>query len=117
MRRARGKGVGGTVMSIAGMVRIRLAALDIDINAVTPCSEVAGLLDDDANTHKGSTSATVIATLAAINILKERRRRRFVVVVGGTEPRRDAYKGIVHDDEKTNAVEVIPCQRTPGLCH
>lgn len=63
-------------------------------------------LDDEANTHKGSTSATVIATLAAISILKERRRRRFVVV-GGTELRRDAYKGIVHDDEKTNAVEAI----------
>jgi hypothetical protein len=48
----------------------------------------------------------VIATLAAINILKERRRRRFVAV-GETELRRDAYKGMVHDDEKTNAVEAI----------
>lgn len=66
---------------------------------------LTGLLDDDANTHKGSTSATVIATLAAINILKERRRRRFAVVVGS--PRRDAYKGTVHEDEKTNAVEAI----------
>jgi hypothetical protein len=47
----------------------------------------------------------VIATLAAINVLKERRRRRFVEVVG--DPRRDAYKGIVHADEKTNAVEAI----------
>ena len=64
---------------------------------------LTGPLDDDANTHKGSTSTTVIATLAAINVLKERRRRRFVVVV--VDPRRDAYKGIVHDDEKTNAVE------------
>jgi hypothetical protein len=63
-------------------------------------------LGDEANTHKGSTSATVIAILAAINALKERRRRRFVVV-GGTEPRRDAYKGTVHDDEKTNAVVAI----------
>jgi hypothetical protein len=61
--------------------------------------------DDDANTHKGSTSATVIATLAAINVLKERRRRRFVEVVG--DARRDAYKGTVHADEKTNAVEAI----------
>jgi hypothetical protein len=66
---------------------------------------LTGPLDDDANTHRGSTSATVIATLAAINVLKERRRRRFVVVIGS--PRRDAYKGIVHDDEKTNAVEAI----------
>jgi len=112
-RIAYGKGVGGTVMSIAGMVSIRLAALDIDMATITPCSEMLGPLDDDANTHKGSTSATVIPTLAAINVLKERRRRRFVVVVG--DPRRDAYKGIVHDDEKMNAVEVIPCQRTPGL--
>lgn len=66
---------------------------------------LTGPLDDDANTHKGSTSATAIATLAAINVLKERRRRRFVVVEAG--PRRDAYKGIVHDDEKTNAVEAF----------
>jgi hypothetical protein len=48
----------------------------------------------------------VIATLAAINVLKEERRRRFVAA-GGIEPRRDAYKGIVHDDEKTNAVVAI----------
>ncbi len=68
---------------------------------------LTGPLGDDPKTHKGSTSATVIATLAAIRILNERRRRRFVVVVGGTEPRRDAYKGIVHDDEKINAVEAI----------
>ena len=41
MRRgAYGKGVGGTVMSIAGMVSIRLAALDIDITAITPFSEM-----------------------------------------------------------------------------
>lgn len=123
MRRiAYGEGVGGTVMSIAGMVSIRLAALDIDMTAINPCSEMScfrsvniviktdtrmltGPLDDDANTHKGNTSATVIATLAAISVLKERRRRRFVVVEGG--PRRDAYKGIVHDDEKTNAVEAF----------
>ena len=65
-------------------------------------------LDDEANTHKGSTSATVIATLAAISILKEWRRRRLTtMVVAGTELRRDAYKGIVHDDEKTNAVEAV----------
>jgi hypothetical protein len=63
-------------------------------------------LDDEAKTHRGSTSATEIATLAATNILKERRRRRFVAV-GGFELRKDAYKGIVHDDEKTNAVEAI----------
>jgi hypothetical protein len=66
---------------------------------------LTGPLDDDANTHKGRTSAAVIATLVAINVLKERRRRRFVVVVG--DPLRDAYRGIVHDDEKTNAVEAI----------
>jgi hypothetical protein len=52
----------------------------------------------------GNTSATATATLAAINILKERRRGRFVAV-GGTEPRRAAYRGSVHDDEKTNVVE------------
>jgi hypothetical protein len=67
---------------------------------------LTGLLGEEANTHKGSTSTTVIATLAAINVLKERRRRRFVVV-GEPEPRRDAYKGTVHDDEKTNAVVAI----------
>lgn len=39
-RIAYGKGVGGTVMSIAGMVSIRLAALDIDMIAITPCSEM-----------------------------------------------------------------------------
>jgi hypothetical protein len=66
---------------------------------------LTGPLDDDAKTHKGSTSAMVIATLAAINVLKEQQRRRFVEVVG--DPRRDAYKGIVHADEKTNAVEAI----------
>ena len=38
-RGANGKGVGGTVMSIAGMVSIRLAALDIDMTAITPFSE------------------------------------------------------------------------------
>jgi hypothetical protein len=39
-RIAYGKGVGGTVMSIAGMVSIRLAALDIDMTTITPCSEM-----------------------------------------------------------------------------
>lgn len=34
-----GRGVGGTVMSIAGMVSKRLAALDIDMSAISPCSE------------------------------------------------------------------------------
>ena len=38
-RSANGKGVGGTVMSMAGMVSIRLAALDIDMSVVTPRSE------------------------------------------------------------------------------
>jgi len=65
---------------------------------------LTGSLDDEANTHKGSTSAMAIATLTAIRILKERRRRRFVVI-GGPEPRREAYRGSVHDDEKTNAME------------
>jgi hypothetical protein len=41
---------------------------------------LTGPLDNDVKTHKGSTSAMVIATLAAINVLKERRRRRFVEV-------------------------------------
>ena len=68
---------------------------------------LTGPLDDDANTHKGRTSATVIATLAAINVLKERRRRRFIMPVVVAEPLRDAYKGTVHEDEKTNAVEAI----------
>lgn len=41
MRRgAYGKGVGGTVMSMAGMVSIRLVALDIDMTAITPFSEM-----------------------------------------------------------------------------
>ena len=66
---------------------------------------LTGPLDDDAKTHKGSTSAMVIATLAAIKVLKEQRRRCFIEVVG--DPRRDTYKGIVHADEKTNAVEAI----------
>ena len=39
-RVANGKGVGGTVMSIAGIVSIRLAALDIDMTAITPFSEM-----------------------------------------------------------------------------
>lgn len=39
-RIAYGKGVGGAVMSIAGTVSIRLAALDIDMTAVTPCCEL-----------------------------------------------------------------------------
>jgi hypothetical protein len=77
----------------------------VNVNIKTDRRVLTGPLDDDANTHKGRTSATVIATLAAINVLKERRRRRFIAVVGG--PRRDAYKGIVHDDENTNAVEAI----------
>jgi hypothetical protein len=77
----------------------------VNVVIKTDRSVLTGPLYDDANIHKGSTSATVIATLAAINVLKERRRRRFVVVV--VDPRRDAYKGIVHDDEKTNAVEAI----------
>jgi hypothetical protein len=64
------------------------------------------LLDDEANTTKGKTSATAIATLAAIRVLKEKRRRRFVAIEG-IEPRRDAYRGIVHDDEKINAVAAI----------
>jgi hypothetical protein len=38
-RTANGKGVGGTVTSMAGMVSKRLAALDIDMSAITPCSE------------------------------------------------------------------------------
>lgn len=94
---------------------------------------LTGSLENDANTHKGSTSTTAIATLAAINVLKERRRRR-LMIMRGIEPRRDAYRGIVHDDEKTNAVDaigsgkkrrtatetrvhtqLIPCQRTPGF--
>ena len=48
----------------------------------------------------------MIATLVAIRVLKEKRRRRFVAVAG-VEPRRDAYRGIVHDDEKINAVVAI----------
>ena len=68
--------------------------------------ELTGLLDDEANTNKGRTSTTAIATLAAIRVLKEKRRRRFVAV-GGVEPRRDAYRGMVHDDEKINAVAAI----------
>ena len=43
---------------------------------------LTGPLDNDAK------------MLAAINVLKEQQRRRFVEVVG--DPRRDAYKGIVH---------------------
>jgi hypothetical protein len=77
-----------------------------------------------------------MATLAVINVLKENRRRRFVATGGaGIAPRREAYRGIVHDDVKRNAVvavgygkemgivmknvnetQLIPCQRTPGLC-
>jgi hypothetical protein len=67
---------------------------------------LTGLLDDEANTTKGKTSTTAIVTLAAIRVLKEKRRRRFVAI-GGVEPRRDAYRGIVHDDEKINAVAAI----------
>ncbi len=47
-----GKGVGGTVMSIAGTVSIRLAALDIDISAITPCSEVF-CISDFKRCHQG----------------------------------------------------------------
>ena len=67
-------------------------------------SVLTGKLSDRANIHNGNTRATTTATLAVINILKERRRGRFVAV-GGTEPRRAAYRGSVQDDEKTNAVE------------
>ena len=67
---------------------------------------LTGLSDDEAKTNKGRASATVIATLAAIRVLKEKRRRRFVAV-GGIEPRRDAYRGMVHDDEKRNAVAAV----------
>jgi hypothetical protein len=44
-RGAYGKGFGGTVMSIAGMVSIRLAALDIDMTAITPFSETLCVSD------------------------------------------------------------------------
>lgn len=67
---------------------------------------LTGRLEYGAKIHKGTTSTTVIATLAAINVLKEKRRRRFVAA-GGVELLRDAYRGIVHDDEKTNAVVAI----------
>ena len=40
------------------------------------------LSDDEANTTKGKTSATAIATLAAIRVLNEERRRRFVAIGG-----------------------------------
>jgi hypothetical protein len=63
-------------------------------------------LEYGANIHKGRTSATVIATLAAINVLKEKRRRRFPAA-GGVELLRDAYRGMVHDDEKTKAMVAI----------
>ena len=125
MRRiACGKGIDGIVMSIAGMISIRLAALEMAISAFFPWSGVlyisnrldsgsvkrknrrvlTGKLSDKANRHRGNTSTTAMATLAAINALKERRRGRFVAV-GGTAPRRAAYRGSVHDDEKTKAVE------------
>jgi len=110
-----GKERGGMVISIAGIVRIRLTALDMATSGIAPCLEELGRLENEANIHKGRTSATVIATLAVINVLKEKRRRRFVAA-GGVEPRSDAYRGIVQDDEKTNAVVVIPCQRIPGPC-
>jgi hypothetical protein len=67
---------------------------------------LTGRLEDGANIHKGRTSATVITTLAVINVLKEKRRRRFVAA-GGVEPRSDTYRGIVQDDEKTNAAVAI----------
>jgi hypothetical protein len=44
-RTANGIGVGGTVMSIAGIVSIRLAALDIDMSAITPFSEAFCISD------------------------------------------------------------------------
>lgn len=44
-RTAHGKGVGGIVMSIAGIVSKRLAALDIDMSVIAPCSEVFYISD------------------------------------------------------------------------
>lgn len=67
---------------------------------------LTGRLEYEAKIHKGRTSTTVIATLATINVLKGKRRRRFAAA-GGIELLRDAYRGIVHDDEKTNAVVAI----------
>jgi hypothetical protein len=113
-RIARGKGIDGIVMSIAGMISIRLAALEMAISAFVPWPGVLGKFSDRENRHMGNTSATATATLAAINALKERRRGRFVTVEG-TAPRREAYRGSVHDDEKINAVELIPCQRMPKV--
>jgi hypothetical protein len=46
-RTAYGKGVGGTVMSIAGIVSIRLVALDIDMSAITPCSGLSCIPIDE----------------------------------------------------------------------
>lgn len=107
-RFANDKGIGGAVISIAGMVNIMLAAPDMAMivfsgrSAGVLCIQsveirarnqesgrgmLTGELDDEANIHKGNTSATVIATLAAISVLKERRRGRFVIA-GGIEPRR-----------------------------
>ena len=40
-----GNGIGGMVMSIAGMVSIRLAALDIAVSAIGPCSRVSCISD------------------------------------------------------------------------
>ena len=67
---------------------------------------LTGRLEDGANIHNGRTSAAVIAILAATNVRKEKRRRRFVAA-GGVELLRDAYRGTVHDDEKTNAAVAI----------
>jgi hypothetical protein len=123
-RPANGRNIGGAVISIAGIVSIRLAELDIAMSAFSRCPgmlciqtgeirnisegqrNLTGALDDEANRHRGNTSAIVIATLAAINALKERRRGRFVTA-GGSEPLRAAYRGRVHDDEKINAMEAI----------
>ena len=44
-RTAYGKGVGGTVMSIAGIVSIRLVALDIEMSAIIPRSELFYISD------------------------------------------------------------------------
>lgn len=40
-----GNGIGGIVMSIAGIVSIRLAALDIAVSTIVPCSEVFCISD------------------------------------------------------------------------
>lgn len=40
-----GNGIGGMVMSIAGIVSIRLAAVDIAVSTIVPCSEVFCISD------------------------------------------------------------------------